>query len=67
MSSFGPTLPPEIGLLTSLEHLEVRIFSLTGPLPSTLDLLTSLRWLDFRENQLTGSLPTEFGVWPPIF
>lgn len=52
-------LPPEIGLLTKLQSLEIPESKLSR-LPSEIGQLTSLVNLDLRENELT-TLPIEIG------
>ena len=60
------TIPPEIGMLTKLEHLDLsekdggeRPNSLSGPLPPEIGNLTRLRVLDL--HGLSNSFPPEFG------
>ena len=56
------SLPPEIGLLTSLTDLYLSDSSFTGTLPTEIGLLTSLNNLDFSSNTFTGTLPTVIGL-----
>ena len=56
----GP-IPPEIGNLTHLEELWLRVNDLTGPIPAELGNLTSLTKLRLGLNDLTGPIPAEFG------
>ena len=58
------TLPPEIGILTSLTSLNLTNQNatepgLTGTIPSEIGLLTSLITLDISNNRLSGSIPSE--------
>ena len=55
------SIPPEIGNLTNLEKLDLRINQLTGSIPPEIGNLTNLTLLDLSENQLTGSIPPEIG------
>jgi len=55
------SLPPEIGLLTSLTELDVSDNFLSHSLPTELGLLTQLTSLQLENNTLTGSVPTEIG------
>lgn len=55
------TLPPQIGLLTSLEYLDVGINQISGTLPTQLGQLTSVNDLVLGPNQFSGPIPTEFG------
>ena len=55
-------IPPELGLLTALEKLNIQNNpQLTGELPPELGNLTSLEKLNLSGNQLTGELPPELG------
>ena len=56
----GP-IPPEIGNLTNLTILNLRINTLTGAIPPELGDLTSLTFLDLSSNGLTGAIPAELG------
>ena len=56
------SLPPELGLLTSVVHLNMINGQLSGVLPSQLGQLTDLEYLELGINQLEGSLPTELGL-----
>ena len=53
------TLPPELGLLTDLEYLNVNSNQLTGTIPTQLGNLWSLTHLGLANNDLQGTLPTE--------
>ncbi|CAB9503962.1 Leucine Rich Repeat [Seminavis robusta] len=54
-------LPPELGLLTKLEVLNVATNSIRGTIPSQIGLMTSLKELLMDYNELTGEVPTEIG------
>ncbi len=59
-------LPPELGNLTALEHLELTNYGLTGPIPPELGNLVNLRHLALGDllsgaNNLTGEIPAELG------
>ncbi len=56
----GP-IPPELGRLTSLEVLSLRINAVTGTIPSELGNLANLRHLNLGLNRLFGVIPPEFG------
>jgi Leucine-rich repeat (LRR) protein len=53
------TLPSEIGLLRSIQVLELAGNELTGRLPSQVTAMTKLSSLDLSCNQLTGPVPSE--------
>ena len=54
------TIPPELGQLTKLSHLNLSSNQLTGPIPPELGQLTNLRVIYLFDNQLT-SIPPELG------
>jgi hypothetical protein len=56
------TLPPELGLMDSIQQLDLRSNDLKGPLPFTLGLLSNLKRIDAAENVLTGHIPSEIGI-----
>ncbi|CAI5513375.1 unnamed protein product [Closterium sp. Naga37s-1] len=53
----GP-IPPSIGALIGLTHLDLDNNALTGSIPPTISRLTRLLYLDLSYNQLSGSIPT---------
>ncbi len=54
----GP-IPPELGSLTRLEHLQFFDNKLTGAIPPELGNLANLTTLDFASNDVSGSIPPE--------
>ncbi len=56
-------IPPELGLLTSLEKLSLqgRAHQLSGAIPPELGRLASLEKLILNNNELTGAIPPELG------
>ena len=58
----GGTIPTELGLLSTLEFLELQESQLEGPIPSELGILTSLVGLYLMRNVLTNSIPSELGA-----
>ncbi|MDE2764700.1 MAG: hypothetical protein OXQ94_15280 [Gemmatimonadota bacterium] len=61
----GP-IPPELGMLESLEHLDFGTYyaysnSLTGSIPPELGNLRNLEYLNLTLSGVTGSLPPELG------
>ena len=54
-------LPPELGLLTELELLDLSTNNLTGVLPPELGNLANLRWLVVYLNTLSGPIPPGIG------
>lgn len=54
------TIPTEIGLMTSLEILDLSSTTLlTGTIPTELGLLSNLRSVDLGFSALTGAVPSE--------
>lgn len=56
----GP-IPPEIGSLTELEHLQLGYNGLSGTLPAELGHLADLTDLSLFGNSLSGSIPPDLG------
>ncbi|XP_024370975.1 uncharacterized protein [Physcomitrium patens] len=61
ISSFGGTIPREIGKLVNLTHLDLRDNNFTGTIPPELGNLVLLEGMFLSNNQLTGRIPREFG------
>ncbi|KAI9333996.1 hypothetical protein BDR26DRAFT_990993 [Obelidium mucronatum] len=57
----GGHFPTEIGLLTSLESLQVRYTNFNGSIPTELGKLQKLTMLTFTDSNFSGKLPTELG------
>ncbi|MBC6476995.1 MAG: putative Ig domain-containing protein [Hormoscilla sp. GM7CHS1pb] len=55
------TIPPELGGISSLQHLNLINNSLTGTIPSELGGLISLTSLRLHNNDLTGTIPSWLG------
>ena len=56
----GP-IPPELGELSNLQHLDLVVNALSGPIPPELGGLVELGWLRLGANDLTGVIPPELG------
>ena len=54
-------IPPELGRLDGLVHLNLAVNRLTGPVPPELGHLIALRHLSLDRNALTGTVPAELG------
>ena len=55
------TIPASLGVLTSLQSLNLNSNHLSGTIPATLGNLTSLQSLQMVTNQLSGAIPVEIG------
>ena len=60
-------IPPELGNLTNLEHLNLSYNTLTGSIPPELGKLIDLRMLGLAGNALTGPIPPELGGLDNLF
>jgi Leucine-rich repeat (LRR) protein len=56
------TLPPEVGLLSTLESLDLQLNSLRGSLPTELGNLTLLQDLSLSDNRFRGVMPESIGM-----
>jgi hypothetical protein len=64
------SIPPDLGLLTSLTYMDVSYNVLCGPIPSTIGQWQFIEYLDLhvdldthRECLLNGSIPSTIGNW----
>ena len=55
------TIPPEIGSLTNLIHLQLINENLYGEIPPEIGNLSNLKVLQLNSNNLTGNIPSEIG------
>mmetsp|Transcript_18131 Transcript_18131/g.28028 ORF Transcript_18131/g.28028 Transcript_18131/m.28028 type:complete len:777 (-) Transcript_18131:173-2503(-) len=55
------SIPSEISLLTTLEHLLLSENSMGGSIPPEIRSLTNLKILDIQSNKFTGKIPDEIG------
>ncbi len=53
------SIPPEVGNLAALQHLEIDSNQLVGAIPPSFGQLAQLQELSLKENQLTGQIPIE--------
>jgi flagellar basal body-associated protein FliL len=56
------SIPPDLGLLTSMTSLSLSTNALTGTLPESIGRLSSLQTLDLTSNSLTGPIPSSIGT-----
>ena len=54
-------IPPEIGSLSNLKRLDLRVNLLTGVIPSEFSNLSNLEILWLGDNALSGAIPPELG------
>jgi hypothetical protein len=57
--NFDGTIPAEIGLLSSLQKLDLYNNSIQGSIPAKLWTLTNLKGLYLNNNQMTGQAMTD--------
>ncbi|XP_022774036.1 MDIS1-interacting receptor like kinase 2-like [Durio zibethinus] len=58
----GRNIPPQIGDLSALKHLDLSYCQLSGELPSSLGNLTQLEFLDISNNDnINDSIPPQLG------
>jgi len=56
------TIPPEIGLLSTLERIELNSNDqLHGSIPSEMGKLSNLQYLHLHYTSLSGSIPSDLG------
>ncbi|PNT72634.1 hypothetical protein BRADI_2g47256v3 [Brachypodium distachyon] len=54
-------IPPELGNLSSLSHLNLSRTGLAGMIPAELGRLARLKHLDLKENKLSGTISSSLG------
>ncbi|KAL6282985.1 hypothetical protein ACE6H2_013914 [Prunus campanulata] len=54
-------LPDSLGMLTSLQHLNLESLFLWGSIPESIGNLSSLKTLDLFNNNMNGSIPESLG------
>lgn len=62
--TLGGSIPPTIGLLTSLTSLQLSNAGVDSIIPSELGLLSDLSSLALQSNEFTGTIPAELGELP---
>jgi hypothetical protein len=55
------SVPPEIGLLSNLENIDLTENDIAGEIPTTIGILTKLLQLLLSGNDFVGSIPSEIG------
>ena len=60
-STLRGSLPTQVGLLTKLTMLQVRLNQFDGSIPTHIGRLLELNELDVQGNALTGTIPSEIG------
>ncbi|TMW85250.1 hypothetical protein EJD97_023437 [Solanum chilense] len=60
-NQFDEGIPPELGKLVNLVHLDLSSCNLTGSIPPELGNLNMLDTLFLQKNQLTGAFPPQLG------
>ena len=58
-------IPPELGMLTNLLHLDLSVNRLSGKIPPELGLLIRLSELNLHVNDLSGEIPPDLGNLTP--
>jgi hypothetical protein len=65
--NFAGTIPPDIGLLTSLTLLDFKSNRVTGSLPESIGYCSHLEVLDLSECLVAGTLPSSIGKLTAMF
>ena len=56
------TIPTEIGLLVTLQYLNINDNQVYGTIPTEIGFLVNLKNLNFYQNQLSGTVPTQLAL-----
>jgi Leucine-rich repeat (LRR) protein len=57
------SIPPDIGLLTSLRNFSMRSNDVTGTIPDSIGNCSQMYLFDIRGNSVTGTLPSFWSIW----
>ena len=60
------TLPPDLGLLTSMENFEIYENDLYGTIPDSFNKWTNLTTFYVFHNKITGTVPFSVGQWSKL-
>jgi Leucine-rich repeat (LRR) protein len=65
-NNYRGIIPPDLALLTMLEHFDFGSNFISGTLPESIGLWTSVIYFDAHNNSLKGTLPESIGLWTSL-
>jgi hypothetical protein len=61
------SIPPDIGLLTSLRYFSMRSNKVTGTIPEPIGHCSNMRIFDVANGLLSGTIPSSLGKWSNLY
>jgi Leucine-rich repeat (LRR) protein len=66
-NNFVGSIPPDIGLLTSLRNFSLRSSDVTGTIPESIGQCSQMFIFDISNCSVTGTLPSSLGQWTDLY
>jgi hypothetical protein len=66
-NTFVGSIPPDIGLLSSLRGISIRYSEVTGTIPESIGQCSQMTIFDIAYGSVAGTLPSSLGQWTDMF